>query len=170
MADARLFLALWPDDPVRAAFAYWRDAWTWPRGAAPVADGKLHLTLHFLGGVPQARLPELIDGFALDAQGFDLDFGVPTLWHQNIAVLEPLAVPPQLPTLHAALSERVRALDLPVEDRPYRPHVTLARRAHGALPPAQQFGIHWKVDRYALVRSDPASGAYEVLQAWPIRH
>ncbi|MGZ3183394.1 MAG: RNA 2',3'-cyclic phosphodiesterase [Telluria sp.] len=166
MADARLFLALWPDDLVRAALAYWRDAWTWPRGATPVANDKLHLTLHFLGEVPEARLPALVEGFALPAPRFQLDFGVPAVWHQNIAVLEPLTVPSELLDLQTALGARVAALGLPLEDRPYRPHVTMARRARGAQPPAANLHIRWPVDRYALVRSHPATGAYKVLHDW----
>ena len=34
----RLFLALWPEPGVRHLLAEWRDAWTWPAGAAPVSD------------------------------------------------------------------------------------------------------------------------------------
>ena len=54
---ARLFLALWPDDALRRGLLAWRDAWQWPARAALVAPDDLHLTLHFLGGVPLVRLP-----------------------------------------------------------------------------------------------------------------
>ena len=56
-ATTRLFLALWPDPAVRDALRTWRDLWSWPRGASPVATDKLHLTLHFLGSQPSERLP-----------------------------------------------------------------------------------------------------------------
>jgi len=153
MSDARLFLALWPDEELRATLARWRDAWSWPRGAGPVADGKLHLTLHFLGAVPQDRIPELVEAFHVPFRPF--------------AVLEPLAIPSELSELHAALAERVAALGLPLEERSYKPHVTLARRAHGALVPPPAPALAWRVHGYALVESKlTTDGSYHVLHTY----
>ena len=50
---SRLFLALWPSATIRGQLRERRDAWQWPRGARPVHADKLHLTLHFLGGMTQ---------------------------------------------------------------------------------------------------------------------
>ena len=50
---SRLFLALWPDDGTREALAGCRDAWAWDAHAVPERTERLHLTLHFLGAVPQ---------------------------------------------------------------------------------------------------------------------
>ena len=41
----RLFFALWPDDATRARLAQAARQWS----HRPVADDKLHMTLHFLG-------------------------------------------------------------------------------------------------------------------------
>lgn len=167
MSDARLFLALWPDEELRAALARLRDAWIWPRGAGPVADGKLHLTLHFLGAVPQERIPELVEAFHLPFRPFALTLGQPHLWHSSIAVLEPLAIPPELIDLHAALGERVAALGLPLQERSYKPHVTLARRAHGAIVPAPGPALPWRAHGYALVESKlDTDGSYHVLHTY----
>lgn len=83
----------------------------------------------------------------------------------GIAVLEPDAVPAPLLALHGSLARVLRDLDLPVDERPFRPHVTLARRAAGATLPAAQCDIAWPVERYALMSSTPDSGgAYTVLR------
>ena len=87
----RLFLALWPDDAVRDQLRVWRDAWTWPRGATPVHTDKLHVTLHFLGNQPTARLPEFLDGFQVPFEPFDLQFGRPALQRSGFAWIEPLS-------------------------------------------------------------------------------
>ncbi|WP_051306540.1 2'-5' RNA ligase family protein [Massilia alkalitolerans] len=92
----RLFLALWPAPSVRHLLAEWRDAWTWPAGAAPVHADKLHVTLHFLGALPSERLSELLDGFAVPFVPFRLDLTHAALWHNGIAVLEPSLTPPAL--------------------------------------------------------------------------
>ncbi|WP_051972202.1 RNA 2',3'-cyclic phosphodiesterase [Massilia sp. 9096] len=165
--SARLFLALWPDPAMRDALRAWRDAWTWPRGASPVHTDKLHLTLHFLGDQPRARLPELLDGFTVPFTPFDLHIDSAALWHNGIAVLAPTQPPPALLDLHAQLTQALVKLGLQPEKRSYRPHVTMARRAAGAgLPPPGQ-ALDWRADRYALVESRPGhGGGYTVLREY----
>lgn len=160
----RLFLALWPDEGARAALAGWRDAWGWPRGAAPVADARLHLTLHFLGQQPSERVPALLDGFAVPFVPFRIDLGAPMLWPHGLAVLEPLSAPAGLLQLHAALSGALERLGLVPEARAFRPHVTMARRAAGAIAPASHPPLAWDVDSYALVES--RDGRYLVLRRY----
>lgn len=156
----RLFLALWPDPAVRDALRGWRDAWTWPRGASPVHTDKLHVTLHFLGDLPTARLPELAAGFAVPFAPFTLRFARGKIWHNGIAVLEPFDEPPGLLALHADLSRALVGLGLQPEARKYRPHVTMARRAASAVVPVGGPVVDWHVDRYVLVESH--GGIYTV--------
>jgi RNA 2',3'-cyclic 3'-phosphodiesterase len=164
---ARLFVALWPDAAVRAALADRRDRWQWNTGARPVRTDKLHLTLHFLGAVPRARLPELRSALRRPFVAFELEFGRATLWPRGLAVIEPVAVPPPLRELHAALGEALLHLGLPCETAPWRPHVTLARRAAAAAPPAEAAALHWPVRGYALVESCPSPGRYSLVHTWP---
>ena len=160
----RLFLALWPDAGVRDALAARRDAWTWPAGTAPVADAKLHLTLHFLGSQPSERLPDFLDGFAVPFSPFRVELGKPVLWPHGIAVLEPLEPPAELLHLHRTLSAAVTSLGLVTEPRQYRPHVTMARRAARATVAAPAAPLRWDVDGYALVES--RGGTYTVLRTY----
>jgi RNA 2',3'-cyclic 3'-phosphodiesterase len=162
-ATTRLFLALWPDAAVRDALRTWRDLWSWPRGASPVATDKLHLTLHFLGNQPSERVPEFIDGFAVPFSPFRVGLGVPTVWPGGIAVLEPRQPPRELQQLHADIGQALRALGLTPEARTYKPHVTLSRRANSAVPPGSGPVIDWDISSYALVESRPGSGGYTVL-------
>jgi len=163
----RLFVALWPAPAIRHALRERRDAWDWPRGASPVHPDKLHVTLHFLGGVPTERVPELRRGLAVPFTPFELTFGAPKLWHNGIAVLEPASEPPELLDLHARLSAALVALGLQPEARKYRPHVTFARRANGAEAPPEAEPLVWKIDGYALVESRPGNGGgYTVLETY----
>jgi len=160
----RLFLALWPIEPVRDQLRAWRDAWTWPRGATPVHTDKLHVTLHFLGNQPTARLSEFLDGFQVPFDPFRLQFGRPELQRSGIAWIAPHSEPQGLLDLHARLTDALLALGLTPEARTYRPHVTMARRANGAGVPAGGPAIDWMVTHYALVES--RSGAYTVLREY----
>jgi 2'-5' RNA ligase len=66
--------------------------------------------------------------------------------------------------LHEELGRRLRQLGLPVDERAYRPHLTLARHAGRALPPAPP-AWGWRVRGYVLMEStgDPQA-RYRVLQ------
>jgi 2'-5' RNA ligase len=162
---ARLFLALMPPPPVRTALIDVRQRWQWRRGAAPVADDKLHLTLHFIGDVARTRIDELRAALRHPVAPFTLEFGASDLWHHGIAVLEPTTVPPELVALHAGLGQLLTAAGLPLEERSYKPHVTMARRAAGSTPPLPGEPIVWLVAGYALMES--IGGRYVALQHYP---
>lgn len=165
--SARLFIALWPGAELRDELAAWCGHWHWPAAAKPVAAHRLHLTLHFIGDVPRARLPALREALRLPFAPFTLALGRPALWPGGIAVLVPERLPPRLLQLHAALGAALQGQALPTEARAYRPHLTLARRAGAALPPACGPRLHWPVRGYVLVESRPqAQGGYQVLQAY----
>lgn len=164
---ARLFLALWPDEPVRQALLACRDAWPWGRNAGRVPPRHLHLTLHFLGEVPRARVAELMQGLAVPVAPFQLLLAPLAVWPNGVAVWEPATCPAALTRLHDALGRALVGLGVPLEARAYRPHVTLARRAVGTAVPASIAPLTWPVDSYALVES--CAGAprrYEVLRTY----
>jgi 2'-5' RNA ligase len=165
-AVLRLFLALWPPPALLPVLAAHADAWSWPQQARRTRPERLHVTLHFLGDVPAARLPDLREGLQLGWEGCELVLDRGTVWPGGIAVLEATQVPPALARLHARLGERLRELELRVESRPYRPHVTLARKAFGARPPASG-PVRWPAGPgFALVRTLGGGRGYETVQAF----
>lgn len=161
----RLFLALWPTDEVRERLLQWRASAQWVPGAAVVPAERLHLTLHFIGTVPAEQVPAVQAALQAPAASCELRFEAPQLWPGGIAVLPLASVPPDLATLHGALAHALRAQGLPPEQRTWRPHVTLARKAQGAVLPSAP-AWPWPVDNgYVLVRSMPAGG-YAVLHRY----
>jgi len=160
-ATARLFLALWPGPLALRALATWQARWAWPVGAALVPPERLHLTLHYIGPVPTTRLPDVARGVGVPMRRFDLEFDRAESWPRGLAVLCASAPPDSLITLHSRLRVALQRLDLPTETRPYRPHVTLARKAAGAAPPDGPLPARWSVRGYVLVQSQ---GGYRVLQ------
>ena len=167
MTNARLFIALFPDSAVREELAAWRDAWTWPRAATPVKTVRLHVTLHFLGDVAQEHIAQLADAIGAPFTPFTLRLTRAVLWPHGLAVLEPAAIPDPLLTLHTSLAGAVRDLALPVDERPFRPHVTLARRANSATPPGSEREVTWLVSRFALMASTLGTdGAYTLLREY----
>lgn len=170
LGTARLFLALCPGRAVQAALATHADAWHWNEGVARYAPADWHVTLHFIGAVPRSRLDELRAGLTVPLTPFELRFGQPALWPHGLAVLLPMAQPVALQQLHDQLARRLHQLDLRTDERPYRPHLTLARRAQAARPPARWPAWGWWVQGYALMAStgetEPGGQRYRLLQQY----
>ena len=159
----RLFLALWPSPAVRRGLVAQQAQWAWPTSTALTPAAKLHATLHFIGAVPAARVADVTQGLRVHAPRFELTLGSAQVWPNGCAVLCPIQLPAPLVALRVALAQALRTLDLPLEPRPFRLHVTLARHASGAVPPTTPAALHWPAHGYALVQS--AAGRYT-----PIAH
>jgi 2'-5' RNA ligase len=160
----RLFLALWPAPALARAMHAWAAGGATQR---PLPASRLHLTLHFLGQVPRGRLPALREGLRVPVRPFVLEFAACRRWSRSLLVALPESVPQELKDLHESLGQALHRLDLPVEDRPFHPHVTLSR--HGAsdlLPPAPT-PLRWPVSEYVLAQSEPGlRRVYTVLQSF----
>lgn len=166
---ARVFFALWPPEAVRRQLAEVQAQWRWPPRSARVAPQRLHLTLHFLAAVSPATLAALRAHPGVACAPFTLRLDQAGCWDRaGIAWLQPGEVPDALQLLHRQLAGVLRELDLPVAPRPFAPHVTLARHARGAVPPAAWPAVSWPVAGYALVESvRGAQPGYRVLAQWP---
>jgi 2'-5' RNA ligase len=163
---ARWFIALWPDDATRDALQALQARWSWPPHARPTRAERLHLTLHFLGALPEGALVPLCDALdAVRAAPPRWSLRCSALWRGGTATVEPARIPAAARTLHDALAEVLRAQGLGLEDRPWRPHVTLARCARGALAPAAFDPIEWTARGFELVGSD---AGYRRVARWPL--
>lgn len=163
----RLFYALWPDAAVREALRARQRSWHWPRGAALTRPERLHMTLHFLGELPVARLPELVAALPPPGETFELRLDRDLLWSGGLAVLLASEPPPALLALHRELGAALQAQGLPLDPRPFAAHVTLARRARHAHPPSQPEPVVWRARAAVLVESLRPQGGYRVLAGLP---
>ncbi len=181
----RLFVAVWPPDPVRVAAT---DAMRACRGAGDVkwvADSQLHLTLKFLGEVTpeqQRSLPAVLQEIANDFSHFMVhlsgvgafpDLRRPrTLW----LGLEPS---PDIQALVDRVEDGMLQVRIPRADAPYRAHLTLGRvrSVRGAAALSARFSawrgerVAWPVQTITLVRSELRTGGaeYTTLGSWALR-
>ncbi|WP_052666661.1 RNA 2',3'-cyclic phosphodiesterase [Nitriliruptor alkaliphilus] len=178
----RLFVALPIPDHVRvlgqAALAPARDAgadltWTRPEG--------WHLTLAFLGNVPENRVPEVeaAVGGAVRAHGTG-PIGCEVTGADRFdgrALFLSVADDPRgaIAALGDAIQTTLAAADLPVTSRPVRPHLTLARGGRrGArvtdevVAAVAAVAARWEADEVNLVRSHLGDGParYEPVATW----
>lgn len=97
-------------------------------------EEKLHLTLKFFGGVEPERADAMAGALALSAAAarpFTLSLegagAFPTAARPSVLWLGLSDPSGDLARLHARLEEECAALNFPREQRPFHPHVTLAR-------------------------------------------
>src|SRR5258705_5995626 len=166
-STARLFLALWPGQVAQAGALAWQTAHGWPPGTRLTPPQNLHITLHFIGPVPRERLAEIATGLAVPSPRLELRLDHIEAWPHGLVVLAPTEVPGALLEVHANLGRALRDLQLPMETRRYRPHVTLARDAAlPTSPPGPIAPVRWRAQGYVLVASE--GGRYRVLQRYRV--
>jgi 2'-5' RNA ligase len=164
---ARLFVALWPTAALAGALHAQCGVCAPAPHARVVEPQRVHLTLHFLGAVPRQTLPALVTALHVPFQPFELRFSHCEQWPHGLRVAVPDAAVPPLLGLHAALGEALQGLGLPVEARPFRPHLTLARHTTAPLPAPNGPALCWPVRHYVLVESQASPpGAYRVVHAY----
>lgn len=181
----RLFLAAELPDPVRRSVSDLQaelrtrlQGWRWVR-----AEG-IHLTLRFLGEVDEGqdgRARPAWERVARDGAPFRVrvtrpgrfpERGSPRVLWVGLEEIEPGEA---LARLAAGLEQRARELGWQREKRPFRPHLTLARRLRGARPegpPAEACvaAAEGWVRRIVLFRSrlDRSGARYTALASFPL--
>ena len=136
----------------------------------------IHLTLVFLGEVAEPTLPPIEHELSeLTFAPFPLKLSsLNTFPRAGVLFAE---VEPARPLLHlqTKVTDAMACCGFPPEDRPYHPHITLARfhgtirlsQSQRALPPSLQRGF--PADAVNLYRSNltPAGAHYEILKSRP---
>ena len=168
----RLFLALWPDDAVRAAI----DAAARGLGIVagrPVPPRNLHATLVFLGATDAARRACVEHAAALvRIPAFTVELSrVEVRRRGGLIWLAPATTPPAAQALVTELNAALAGCGHTPEPRPFRLHVTLARDARVSSPGAGTVApVRWQVGEFCLVSSRlTAQGSeYTVEARWPL--
>ena len=171
-APIRAFFALFPDNAARARLAALAAEVARRCRGRTVLSEHVHLTLAFLGDVPGTEIEALCAiGDALPKDGAIIEFDQLGAWRASgVAWIAPSVVPAPVLSLHDRLGASLRRSGFAVDPRPFRPHVTLARRC--VQPPARArcAPILWQVDRLCLIGSvlRPEGPVHRELRAWPL--
>jgi 2'-5' RNA ligase len=164
----RLFFALWPSRALRASLVQARAALPGAPGR-PTHPADLHLTLVFVGAA-EPHLHPCIEAAGDDvvADAFELTLGRLTNWSGGgFWAAEPEQPPSALFALVNQLQQNLLVCGVEPEQRRYRPHVTLARKAPAIAPAA--VAMRWPVTDFVLAASRSGQKpSYSVRRRWPL--
>jgi 2'-5' RNA ligase len=188
----RLFIAIDLDDEARHAIAAeqerLKEAWAGGAGAPLkwIAPERMHLTLVFLGEVDEVRSAAVAEAIArpLAFDRFSIAFGglgtFPPAGAPRVLWLGLAAGGAQVLHLQREAADRVGALGITLEQRPFHPHLTLARwptsrpSDRRTLPTAEEGTTVARVgvEALALVHSrlSPAGPTYTTICRGPLRN
>lgn len=169
----RLFFALWPDSLLSKALYDLGQRMREDAGGRVVPANRIHLTLVFLGDVPAARTDALYAvGDALQTGQFELELTRTGVWKRSaVGWIAPEMLPAALEQLVASLRRHLEDAGFCVEQRPFKPHVTVLRKVRRELKAGQvDVSYRWMVDSFSLVRSQTfqTGPVYTSLRTWPL--
>ena len=173
----RLFFALWPPIEISKKLLGIAQATAGQFGGKSTRQETIHLTLAFLGEVPEDQLSRVIQSaMRVRAKPFELDIDRLGFWHQNHLLWAGSTSPcARLNTLandlQNALTETGFAMDS--WKRGFNPHISLTRKIPEASSPLELPAIEpirWLCSSFALVRSrlTDAGSLYETVSDFPL--
>lgn len=179
-ASARVFFALWPSHEVAVALAGMANAATVRYGGRATRVDTIHLTLAFIGDVPEASLP-LLRAIAdtIEASPFALSIDRLGFWSHNHLLWAGCGdVPAGLAALVGELQQRLGVAGFRVDraERRFTPHITLVRKISATRAPGSNNllpnidPLPWPCSRWVLVRSQltEAGSSYQVIAEFPL--
>ena len=171
----RLFFALWPGPEALVAANAAVRRLVPPGTGRPQRSDQLHLTLEFLGDVPEPRLGSVLEAGAAvagSAAPFDIVFDRLEHWRRpQVLCLTASLVPEPLVALVRSLRSSLSDRGFVPERRPFRAHLTLARKVRLPSAAGPVESLRWAAHDYSLVESITGreGSRYDRLATWPMR-
>jgi RNA 2',3'-cyclic 3'-phosphodiesterase len=169
---ARLFFAVFPDAETRERIAAAARALELAGRARLVTAENYHMTLAFLGEVPDLKVAMVRKvGSTFRARGFAVRFDAYEYWSQaKVIVAAARELPSSLQTLWQQLQASLAKHHPARDQKPLKPHITIARQVRQAPLRQTMAPFSWKMQEFSLVRSDTGGTAslYTVVDTWPL--
>jgi len=161
----RLFFAFWPDQATREAMHHAARRAVRGSGGRPVPAANLHMTVAFLGSVAESRLDEIraVGRTVPVESAFEIVFDGVAFWPKPRVLVAVSSRPaPEATAIAARLWAGLVPLGIPPDFRPFKPHVTLARKVVKPAPEPALKPVRWPVSGLTLVESvtDPEGSRY----------
>jgi 2'-5' RNA ligase len=168
----RLFFAGFPDDESRRRIAAALPAFGLEQKPSVYPSEKYHLTLVFIGAVSDGAVQALREiGESQRVERISLRFDRWEYWHGARAVVAATPDRPEpLMRLRAGLGAGLARRGIAFDDKPLRPHITVARKLAQAPVLPELSEINCTLRALSLVSSvtAPTGSIYTVVDTWPL--
>ncbi len=169
---ARLFFAIQPSHKIQQALGNIAKNQALKWGGRYTRPENIHLTLLFLGNTDIDKIDVLNTAVSnIKTETFDLIIHEARFWKRNrIICAHADNYPPALFTLVDAIKNAVRNAGLEFDDRTFKPHITLVRKAARYIPADFQKPFKWHVEEWLLMQSKQTDRGvrYDILGRWPL--
>jgi 2'-5' RNA ligase len=142
----------------------------------PAPAANLHATLCFIGAVAEEKLLELKSAAShVRARPIALDFDALEFWEKPEILCATAAENDSARDLSAAIADAVLAAGFTPDVKPFRAHLTLARKVRRRIAkelewPRALAPVHVRCEQFVLMQSrrDDAGSTYSVVDSWPL--
>jgi len=170
----RLFIALYPDKALRQEIAGLQGLGGIMESGRRIPVDNIHTTLFFLGQIDQPSRA-CIEHAAGDVCGKSFKLVLDRLgyWSRpQILWLAPSQMPHELITLLENMKTRLVKCGVTPDKRPFKLHLTLARKVRKPPPRIKIEPLLWHVKHYSLMESLPSPNGgvnYQELACWELK-
>jgi RNA 2',3'-cyclic 3'-phosphodiesterase len=175
-----LFFALWPDHALQVALADATESVVLASGGRPMPPENFHLTLAFVGSVPESSVAKVEAvghqvAAELERSPVQLALDAIEYWKKAKVVCATASAPRGAgvrlaDALATALKSRLTAAGFTPDLKPFRAHVTLARKVPRRCGDHTIQSVLWSFKEFVLVesRTEAEGSVYRVLESFPL--
>jgi 2'-5' RNA ligase len=178
----RVFFALWPTEGQQTALADAAQSAAQASGGRVVPGLNFHVTLVFVGSVAEVRMQDLFkiaEHVSAAARGsgefgsgpLRLAFDAVEYWRKAKIICATASTPSGAASaLSEALKSHLVAAGFAPDLKPFRAHVTLARKVPYGSHDRTIQSVLWSFPQFALVesRTGPGGSSYSSLSSWSL--
>jgi 2'-5' RNA ligase len=175
VSTRRLFFALWPTQARQQALCAATQAAVQVSGGRAIGADSLHLTLAFLGPIPECEIASARSAGQRVAAAWrsrsPLETRLDTLnYWRKAQILCALAHESGASLLAHELRQALVTGGFSPDPRPFRAHVTLARKVVREPNDCTISPVIWPFTSFALIesRTDPRGAAYSIVDSWTL--
>ena len=170
--SARLFFAIQPAHKIQKQLGNVAKKQALKWGGRSIKPENIHLTLLFLGKTDGNKIDALHAAVRnINETNFNLTIQRTRFWKRNqIITAQAEIYPPALFSLVDTIKKALHNAGFEFDDRAYKPHITLVRKATHHIPAELQEPIEWPVKEWLLMQSKQTDQGirYMILSRWQL--